>query len=279
MKMTVKYGLFLLTFLPSIAQPITANADTWIKDPETDCKIWSPDPMQPGDKVSWTGGCLGGLASGPGTASVTNDGVELGVYDGTLVDGKFDGAGVLKLRKGKDDKFIEVRSSFKNGLAQGYGEIDNPNGSSYQGDFDAGEFDGSGIYVAANGDRYEGQFKDGEPHGLGHFIAKDGEEYQGDFLGGKRFGLGIHISSTGGIYVGEFKDGLPSGSGMFEDKQGGRYHGQFAMGKPNGFGTYVAGDDATWQGFFVNGVPDGIALMSKDGDAKVQTWRNGKVAK
>jgi hypothetical protein len=283
MRTGLKYSLFTIALSVAFAGAAQAE-DHWVKDPDTDCMIWSPDPIEPDTKVSWSGACQGtgkgGPAYGVGKLVWTEGGVEIGVYEGGLSLGKLSNSGELKIREKAGDKFTVARGVFAEGALNGYGEVDSPDGGTYRGGFNDGKYEGEGVLVNAAGDRYEGQFKDGKPHGIGIYTGKDGEEYKGDYLTGKPDGLGIPVGARSGIYVGEFQDGVPSGSGMVEDKTTGRYHGQFAKGEPNGFGTYVGGDGTVYQGKFVNGLPDGTVLMTEAaGETKVQTWEDGKAVK
>ncbi len=276
----IQPGRWALPALACLALCGAAQAETWLEDEETGCRVWSPDPAEPGDVLTWSGGCLGGHAEGEGTLVLTNNGAELGRYEGTMSDGRFEGEGNLKTRESMDDGFVEVRASFAEGLPQGYGELDLPDGSTYRGDFNKGEFHGFGTYVEADGDRYEGQFKDGKPHGAGSFTGADGEEYSGDFFDGERAGLGILIGAVDGVYLGEFSEGMPSGSGVYEDGTTGRYHGQFANGQPHGFGSYVAADGRAYQGRFADGKLDGLVLVTEaDGTARTETWKDGAPVK
>jgi hypothetical protein len=108
MKTGLKYSLFTIALSVAFAGAAQAE-DHWVKDPDTDCMIWSPDPIEPDTKVSWSGACQGtgkgGPAYGVGKLVWTEGGVEIGVYEGGLSLGKLSNSGELKIREKADDKF------------------------------------------------------------------------------------------------------------------------------------------------------------------------------
>lgn len=234
------------------AWPITsiAAADFWVKDKTTQCLIWTDEAPDAKDDVTWTGKCHGGKASGRGQLSWTRHGKSVGTYEGEMIDGRFDGPGILKLSvEGGTD---ELTGLFKKGFLE--------NG---------------GLYKDAAGNVYEGEIKDGQPHGSGYQKIGE-EEYIGEFEQGIRQGLGLALTSEV-AYIGEFVKDQATGSGVLEDELGGRYHGQFKDGKPHGFGTYVTKEGAAYQGSFVDGKATGQILVTANADTKpvLETWKDG----
>jgi hypothetical protein len=136
MKTGLKYSLFTIALSVAFAGAAQAE-DHWVKDPDTDCMIWSPDPIEPDTKVSWSGACQGtgkgGPAYGVGKLVWTEGGVEIGVYEGGLSGGKLSNSGELKIREKADDKFTVARGVFAEGALNGYGEVDSPDGGTYRG--------------------------------------------------------------------------------------------------------------------------------------------------
>lgn len=124
----------------------------WISDPKSGCKVWE-DNVDPGQSVSWTGACVDGLASGPGTAVWTIKGKEEDRFQGEMRGGKMNGTGTLSF----------------------------PNGLRYEGTFKNGDFHGTGKLTYSNGDVYEGQFVDDDRSGQGSFTMKDGRRYVGQW--------------------------------------------------------------------------------------------------
>ena len=45
--------------------------------------------------------------------------------------------------------------------------INNPDGSTYEGEWLNGKYHGQGIFTWPNGDRFEGEYRDGKKHGRG----------------------------------------------------------------------------------------------------------------
>ena len=53
----------------AVTLPLSAASagDTWIKDTDSGCEIWSPEPVGANSVLAWSGGCNGGKAEGMGT--------------------------------------------------------------------------------------------------------------------------------------------------------------------------------------------------------------------
>ncbi len=103
--------------------------------------------------------------------------------------------------------FGEIR----NGRPDGQGRLELRSGEILDGHWVAGQFDGHGIHVDADGNRYEGQFTAGVPNGEGRLETKTGE-----------------------IFAGSFADGLKNGKGRTRLPGGTVYWSQWAMGKEIG---------------------------------------------
>lgn len=103
----------------------------------------------------------------------------------------------------------------KEGLREGQGHLRFPDGTRYDGNFEANVFCGLGVLTFPDGAklvfiedfvycllfclfRYEGEFLDGWFHGYGVFWRADGMRHEGEFRGGKIWGLGTFqkISQT-----------------------------------------------------------------------------------
>ena len=102
------------------------------------------------------------------------------IYEGELLNGKFEGKGVL------------LRS----------------NGDIYEGEFKNGLKDGMGVFLFAEGDKYIGSFSNNNFDGEGKLIIKDISEYRGKFKNGKYDGYGMLKSLINNdILIGVFKNG------------------------------------------------------------------------
>ena len=95
----------------------------------------------------------------------------------------------------------------------------------------AGQCDGRGKYVFAEGAVFEGDFKAGKPEGRIIYRSADGDVYEGDFKAGEKDGRGIYWSASGAVYEGEFKAGKPEGRGIYWSADGDVYEGEFKADK------------------------------------------------
>jgi hypothetical protein len=80
-------------------------------------------------------------------------------------------------------------------------------GSSYKGEWLAGQMHGQGIYIMADGEVYEGEFINGRRDGKGKVKMSDGAEYEGLWKDSKYHGEGKYISPKGNIYEGVWRYG------------------------------------------------------------------------
>jgi len=113
----------------------------------------------------------------------------------------------------------------KDGLADGYGEVDadenNGGISSYRGDFLAGKKHGKGIKVMPNGDRYTGDFRDDFRDGQGLYVwgAKTpwaGDRCEGEYRRDLRHGWGVYQWGNGDRYEGAWDNDLRMGPSVME---------------------------------------------------------------
>jgi hypothetical protein len=109
--------------------------------------------------------------------------------------------------------------SCKNGLADGYGEV---NGiSSYHGNFLAGMKHGKGIKLMPNGDHYEGDFREDYRDGHGVYVWGDktkwaGDRYEGEYRRDLRHGWGVFQWGNGDRYEGAWLNDLRMGPSVME---------------------------------------------------------------
>lgn len=156
---------------------------------------------------------------------------------------------------------------FRSGLYQGKGKL-TICGSSYEGMFLAGNYDGRGTLRASDGGSYAGTWRDGKKTGEGVEISGPssdgqtrGEVYEGQFRDNARAGSGKLTLSNGTVVEGWWRRGEPAdGPGwtiIYPD--GGRYYGKAAKCKPDGMGTMKYGSSSA----------DGGGAYSGE-------WRDGK---
>ena len=132
----------------SLAPPVSE----WSVAGNRPCRVWNGGTGGTYERITWSGNCFGGKASGKGQL-VWYSRFGKNVYEGFMLAGKRHGSGVLK------------RSD----------------GSSYAGQWRNGLRHGSGTYTWAIGHRYEGEWSDDKPHGFGTATFADGDVHRGEW--------------------------------------------------------------------------------------------------
>jgi len=64
-------------------------ADNYLADADSDCKVWSPDPIRITENITYTIKCVDGKAHGKGSLTVYNNGKKARYYEGEFVNGKW----------------------------------------------------------------------------------------------------------------------------------------------------------------------------------------------
>ena len=123
------------------------------------------------------------------------------VYDGSLLDKKPNGVGVMKYNNGNI-----YYGEWKEGIIKGGGMIKYTNGDIYYGNWKEGDKYGRGIMIFANTDVYEGNWNDNKMHGNGKMTYANGDIYEGNWNNNKMHGKGIMTYANGDINDGEWKD-------------------------------------------------------------------------
>ncbi|WIY24267.1 OmpA family protein [Parasedimentitalea psychrophila] len=257
----------------------TAGPDgSWLRDPLTNCMIWTSGDSVTGEGATWTGSCINGMANGRGSLIYWDaKGFETR-YDGDVLNGKADGVGKVWYRNDDGSGFESIEGTFKSGEPIGNVLVLSSNGYSFEGELIAGSDHGIGKLTTPEGWVVDGEIMDGTGVGplLVYYESDEGEIYFGDAENNQRHGFGTLVSTDDTSYVGEFEEGSPSGSGMLESANGSSFLGKFAGGSPNGAGTAFDPDGTSYQGSFINGKPEGIILVTMpDGSQSVETWNSG----
>jgi len=143
---------------------------------------------------------------------------------GTFVDGLLNGRGE---EKGGDYLYV---GEYRNGLYNGRGRIDYPDGSFYEGEFKNGSFDGLGKMSYADGTVFDGTWEGGDFLGEGEKVIN------------KPFAFAVGSELLDGVYTGIWKDGAPNGKGKFASDDGVEYEGSWERGE------FVYGTAAFWGG-------------------------------
>lgn len=182
------------------------------------------------------------------------------LYDGSFVDGKYDGEGVLY----KDGQKVYA-GTFADGLYDGEGRIYNNDAIVYEGSFANGLYDGTGSLYENSQLVYEGKFSQGQRSGTGKAYRNGKVVYEGDFAQDTYNGEGAEYRMGNLRYKGGFKDGLFDGSGTEYYSDGSvRYRGEFAEGKYFGSGLLSLKDGTTIRGDFEDGQTVGDAVCTRD---------------
>ena len=154
------------------AEVVTPDGPNWFIFENQPCQVYYPDPF-PGMKVTWSGVCIYGKASGEGRM-VFEGGGNTAIYIGRLHSGKLHGSGTM-VRVGGDNKGHSYNGDWRDSKKHGRGAHTKPDGVRYEGDWRDGRAHGIGTSTSPNGGRYEGEFRDNKRHGRGTFTWPDGE--------------------------------------------------------------------------------------------------------
>ena len=84
----------------------------------------------------------------------------------------------------------------------------------------AGQREGRGKYVFADGDVYEGEWKANKQEGRGISRYASGGVYEGDFKAGEKDGQGTYLYASGDIEVGFYKVDIRVGEGVLWEADG-----------------------------------------------------------
>ena len=120
----------------------------------------------------------------------------------------------------------------------------------------AGQCEGHGKYVFADGAVYEGEFKAGKAEGRGKHRMANGDVYEGELKAGKREGRGIYRWANGNVYEGEYNAGKKEGRGIFRWADGDVYEGEWKADKMEGRGIYRYASGAVYEGEWKAGKRD-----------------------
>lgn len=116
----------------------------------------------------------------------------------------------------------------------GIGTFQDLDGSTYQGRFVNGRYDGEGELIYLDGHRYKGGFAHGRFHGFGSEDWPNGDHYEGNFNSGHAEGRGtLWFEARRESYTGEFVAGRPHGQGQLTmHHTASDFTGTFAAGNP-----------------------------------------------
>eukprot|EP00929_Paragymnodinium_shiwhaense_P038908 TRINITY_DN20489_c1_g4_i3.p1 TRINITY_DN20489_c1_g4~~TRINITY_DN20489_c1_g4_i3.p1 ORF type:complete len:402 (-),score=68.26 TRINITY_DN20489_c1_g4_i3:720-1925(-) len=193
-------------------------------------------------------------------------------HDGIFCDGLADGMGKRQYPNGD----IYEGSFFKD-LEHGAGKLVSADGGTYDGEWVFGEPAGEGIMTWANGNTYKGQFLHGCKHGRGTFrLGKDGDKYKGQFLGDTFHGMGQYNWQDGRKYYGLWQSGKMHGHGIMMMADETWYEGGWMENARSGEGLLQEKDGCSYKGQWINGRAEGLGT-SLDGNGSERTgiWKAG----
>ncbi len=101
----------------------------------------------------------------------------------------------------------KYQGNFINGKREGYGQLSNPIGESYDGMWKDDNFHGQGTYIWSNGAKYIGEWKNGVQDGYGIYYYTNGDKYTGYFRNNKFQGEGKYTWADGSVQEGNYENG------------------------------------------------------------------------
>ncbi len=148
--------MFLALALTLFALQVSAQQTTeWIAAEGTGCRIWNPYP-DPGESVTWSGGCRNGLAQGRGSLQWSKNGKKIDRFEGEFLDGKRNGQGIYSSRNG-----YRYEGAYRNDQRNGFGVVTYDSGARFEGQWRDNKANGQGTYKAANGQTFSGMWTNG----------------------------------------------------------------------------------------------------------------------
>ena len=85
---------------------------------------------------------------------------------------------------GKKEIHPKFQGQVKDGIPNGVGILDYPDGDFYLGEWKNGQFHGQGTFTYTNGMKYEGEWKNGKPNGKGTETYSNGDKFLGEMKDG-----------------------------------------------------------------------------------------------
>ena len=161
------------------------------------------------------------------------------VYLGQFKEGAANGIGELVSFNGNIYKGF-----WTNNKLDGFGSVKIKNGKSYVGDIKEGFFSGFGILKFKNGNVYKGELKEGKMNGIGNIDYANKKNYLGEFKEGYKYGYGIMTWPNGEKYEGSWnKDTFKYG--IYYWPNGNVYIGNFNNDGVNGYGSFYSASMGT----------------------------------
>lgn len=278
--------LFLSAITPALAcsksESPSTNEHGYILTSNNQCLIYNPY-KEDIDKMTWTGQCKDGYATGFGTASMYSKDKLMKHIDGEYQHGMVKNKAIMYWDEETECQNKRYEGEFKDGKPFGQGVTDFTDGNRYVGPTVARGTRYKGIFTWGensqwNGDRYEGEFISGKRDGWGIYTSGvfedlrkqgivykpeafkepddydvwEGYRYEGEWKDNDRNGKGLFISKSM-KYDGQWKDNQKNGYGIADwFKYNSHYEGDWANDSPNGKGKITWQDGSWYKGDFLN---------------------------
>lgn len=185
-----------------------------------------------------------------------------------------------------------------NGIREGFGICKWIDGSCYEGEWFAGNFNGWGVLYTGSGGKFSGQFKNNLLDGLGKSVYKNGDVQMGEYKAGNLHGYAISYSKERNTWcLGFFQngrneklinegEGMPSylellrNEGNFEYSEqifkGNKYIGEVLEGKREGNGVLYLKQGGKFEGSWKNNYPNGVGIFDfGEGKVAIGNFKDG----
>ena len=288
-------GAFLALSLSPF--PVAAQGAVSGLDLNTRCLITSI-PNAEKLSVTWTGGCVAGLASGVGDVIAFSNGALRYILRGQFKGGRLEqqekvrdcanGACLNDVSPNLIRQHEEAAraASVNNPIAAAstggaapaaQGEIRAPD-AVYRGRFATdpatGVISGEGRVQFLDGRTYEGTIRNGRKVGKGTHVWADGQRYEGDWVDDQQQGKGKLTFNNGDSYEGDFVKGERTGDGTFRQKSGDSYTGQWVRGVREGSGVSEWANGQRYEGAWRGDRREGQGAMKfPDGGTYDGEWK------
>lgn len=171
-------------------------------------------------------------------------------------------AGAPKSRTRQLPNGDTYEGGWQNGHPEGTGIYRWADGSHYEGSWLAGKKHGRGMYQWPSGAQYEGDWVHGFMQGVGTYKSKDGTQYAGSWLRDEKHGLGTKKYANGDMYEGLWKNGKPGGPGMYRWIDKSEYNGEWVQGRMHGRGTFIWPTGERYDGEWTEGRENGRGVFT-----------------
>ncbi len=299
MKLWNRAEIAIVTAVALGAVPVASmgQVESGARDLRTSCLV-SEIPALQDMSVSWTGDCVGGLASGVGNVIAFSHGELRYILRGQFVGGRMkrqdqmrqcvdeqcsDQVAAVILREhaawGRQKPTVAVAAAGAADAADQSNEIraqDAVYRGSFKGDPKSGLVSGQGRVEFFDGRSFIGRLENGKKSGPGTYVWIDGQRYVGDWRDDVQEGMGDWTTPRGDHYVGEYRRGKRQGQGVMTFANKIEYKGDWLNDSPSGTGTFRFPNQDTYEGQVLEGERTGRGTLThQNGDRYTGQWLRG----